>query len=249
MSLTVRHVQGDHNKGLLWIKIKNGCTLYDQPVAFLTFDFWRPTPLLSRFAHLHTSGCSLSRSRRKSVRSPWWSSPTWTEGPALAEPNRARSRLRWWNPTSAATAAPSITVRNRAKRATVLTGLVGLTSRVGSAGPLVGFHPIWPWHNDCGTSAQCDFPLTLALYVSPLLVRGRTQSDALLPSSLIFWIRPQRLFPLHLRGTVSGLEDRIIVTFKKDSDWTNHLSPFQQLEVTLYYFQHRQFLAKCLNFI
>lgn len=72
------------------------------------FSFW------ARHAwHLRHSGCSSSRSRRRRGRSPWWSSLTWTGGPAHGEPNRARNRLRWWNPTSAATAAPSITVSNR----------------------------------------------------------------------------------------------------------------------------------------
>lgn len=56
---------------------------------------------------------SLNRSRRRRGRSLWWSSPLWTGDLALGGPSRARNRLLWWNPTSAATAAPFITVRKR----------------------------------------------------------------------------------------------------------------------------------------
>lgn len=63
------------------------------------------------------SARSLSRSRRRRGRSLWWSSPLWTGGLALDGPNRARNRLRWWNPTSVATAAPSIMVCKNSSRA------------------------------------------------------------------------------------------------------------------------------------
>ena len=63
------------------------------------------------FWHVYAfSERSLNRSRRRRGKSLSWFSLTWTGDPALDGPNRARNRLRWWNPTSVATVAPSTTV-------------------------------------------------------------------------------------------------------------------------------------------
>lgn len=99
----------------------NSCFLQCVSICILIYSFsfffrWNGAfviPLSVR-AHthetLHHSERSLNRSRRRRGRSLWWSSPMWTGGLALDGPNRARNRLRWWNPTSAATAARSTTV-------------------------------------------------------------------------------------------------------------------------------------------
>lgn len=53
-----------------------------------------------------------NRSRKRSVRSPWWCSLIRTGGLECAGPGSRRNRLPLWRATSAATAAPSTTVQN-----------------------------------------------------------------------------------------------------------------------------------------
>lgn len=146
-------------------------TREDLHVATLTSLSVHPFLPLRSFlrAPLHASGCSLSRSRRRSGRSPWWSSPTWTEGPVLGEPSRARNRLRWWNPTSAATAAPSITVSDRPARGTTESSLDWLVSFLQESSP--GLTPFdgcirqhQSKHMDSGVNiSPCVCPLILVL--------------------------------------------------------------------------------------
>lgn len=52
-----------------------------------------------------------NRSRKRSVRSPWWCSLIWTGGLECAGPDSRRNRLPLWRATLAATAAPSTTVQ------------------------------------------------------------------------------------------------------------------------------------------
>jgi len=56
-----------------------------------------------------------NRSRKRSVRSPWWCSLIWTGGLECAGPDSRRNRLPLWRATLAATAAPSTTVQNTAQ--------------------------------------------------------------------------------------------------------------------------------------
>lgn len=53
-----------------------------------------------------------NRSRKRSVRSPWWCSLIRTGGLECAGPGSRRNRLPLWRATSAATAAPSTMVQN-----------------------------------------------------------------------------------------------------------------------------------------
>lgn len=100
----------------------NSCFLQCVSICILIYSFsfllrWNCAFIIplcvrmhARAWNLHHSEHSSNRSRRRRGRSLWWSSPMWTGGLALDGPNRARNRPRWWNPTSAATAARSTTV-------------------------------------------------------------------------------------------------------------------------------------------